>query len=75
MIKHAKNFDTWSLCPDRRGLVSVGRVLNLAFMAALAVTESRAAIVSCHGAWRRHHLRGLLDHQPAASRANPKAMV
>lgn len=73
MIKHAKKFDSCSVCPGRRGLVSVGRALDLAFMAALAVRETR--MVSRRGAGRRHYLLGLLDHQPAASSPNLETVV
>jgi hypothetical protein len=68
MIKqYAKRFDTWSMCPDRRGLVSVGRALDLAFMASLAIRGSGMA--PRRPAGRQHHLRRLLDDQSPASGA------
>jgi hypothetical protein len=69
MIKQdEKTFDIWSVCPDRRGLVSVGRVLDLALMAALAIQGHKVA--SRRGPGWQHYLRGLLDDQSAASGAN-----
>lgn len=77
MIKHAKCFDTWSVCPHRRGLVSVGRVLDLAFMAALSVPHARveSKVASRCGAGRRYHLRRLLDDQSASTGASRKTVV
>ena len=73
MIKHAKHFDTWSVCPNRRGLVSVRRAFDLAFMAALAVSKRKVA--SRRSAGRRYHLRRLLDDRSPATTSNQQTVV